>query len=168
MRGQDEVTDLLVGNLKYRVGGLLFNGAHKMIEVYGSQGLGDARTWTIFGDASLMIRTKNPQVITATYNPVLFLGMSNFTVQTIPFARITLTGNGIVYGQGIADASGNCVINLDVIPDQPMDLALTIYAFDYQTYIQTIQVLPSTGPYIMVTETTFNDNDDGNGSFQYW
>ena len=55
MRGQDEVTDLLVGNLKYRVGGLLFNGAHKMIEVYGSQGLGDARTWTIFGDASLMI-----------------------------------------------------------------------------------------------------------------
>ncbi|HRR51388.1 MAG TPA: C25 family cysteine peptidase [Candidatus Cloacimonas sp.] len=160
MRGQDEVTDLLVGNLKYRVGGLLFNGAHKMIEVYGSQGLGDARTWTIFGDASLMIRTKNPQVITATYNPVLFLGMSNFTVQTIPFARITLTGNGIVYGQGIADASGNCVINLDVIPDQPMDLTLTIYAFDYQTYIQTIQVLPSTGPYIMVTETTFNDNDD--------
>jgi hypothetical protein len=86
--------------------------------------------------------------------------MRNFTVQTIPFARITLTGNGIVYGQGIADASGNCVINLDVIPDQPMDLALTIYAFDYQTYIQTIQVLPSTGPYIMVTETTFNDNDD--------
>ncbi|HRU82784.1 MAG TPA: C25 family cysteine peptidase [Candidatus Cloacimonas sp.] len=160
MRGQDEVTDLLVGNLKYRVGGLLFNGAHKMIEVYGSQGLADARTWTIFGDASLMVRTKNPQVITATFNPVLFLGMSSFAVQTIPGGRITLTNNGIIYGKGIADATGNCVINLDIIPDLPMDMTLTISAFDYQTYIQTIQVLPSSGPYLVVEETTFSDVND--------
>lgn len=160
MRGQDEVTDLLVGNLKYRVGGLLFNGAHKIIEVYGSQGLADARTWTIFGDASLMVRTKNPQVITAAYNPVLFLGMSSFAVQTIPGGRITLTNNGIIYGKGIADATGNCVINLDIIPDLPMDMTLTISAFDYQTYIQTIQVLPSSGPYLVVEETTFSDVND--------
>jgi hypothetical protein len=160
MRGQDEVTDLLVGNLKYRVGGLLFNGAHKIIEVYGSQGLADARTWTIFGDASLMVRTKNPQVITATFNPVLFLGMSSFAVQTIPGGRITLTNNGIIYGKGIADATGNCVINLDIIPDLPMDMTLTISAFDYQTYIQTIQVLPSSGPYLVVEETTFSDVND--------
>ncbi len=160
MRGQDEVTDLLVGNLKYRVGGLLFNGAHKIIEVYGSQGLADARTWTIFGDASLMVRTKNPQVITATFNPVLFLGMSSFAVQTIPGGRITLTNNGIIYGKGIADATGNCVINLDIILDLPMDMTLTISAFDYQTYIQTIQVLPSSGPYLVVEETTFSDVND--------
>ena len=160
MRGQDEVTDLLVGNLKYRVGGLLFNGAHKIIEVYGSQGLADARTWTIFGDASLMVRTKNPQVITAAFNPVLFLGMSSFAVQTIPGGRITLTNNGIIYGKGIADATGNCVINLDIIPDLPMDMTLTISAFDYQTYIQTIQVLPSSGPYLVVEETTFSDVND--------
>ena len=160
MRGQDEVTDLLVGNLKYRVGGLLFNGAHKIIEVYGSQGLADARTWTIFGDASLMVRTKNPQVITATFNPVLFLGMSSFAVQTIPGGRITLTNNGIIYGKGIADATCNCVINLDIIPDLPMDMTLTISAFDYQTYIQTIQVLPSSGPYLVVEETTFSDVND--------
>ncbi len=160
MRAQDEVTDLLVGNLKHRIGSLLFNGAHKMLEVYGSEGLADARTWTIFGDASLMVRTKNPQVITADYNPVLFLGMSIFTIQTIPGGRITLTNNGIIYGKGIADAAGNCVVNLEVIPDQPMDLTLTISAFDYQTYIQTIQVLPSTGPYIMVETTNFSDVND--------
>ena len=160
MRAQDEVTDLLVGNFKHRIGSLLFNGAHKMLEVYGSQGLDDARTWTIFGDASLMVRTKNPQVITATYNPVLFLGMSSFAVQTIPGGRITLTNNGIIYGKGIADATGNCVINLDIIPDLPMDMTLTISAFDYQTYIQTIQVLPSSGPYLVVEETTFSDVND--------
>ncbi|MEN6445944.1 MAG: C25 family cysteine peptidase, partial [Candidatus Cloacimonas sp.] len=160
MRAQDEVNDLLVGNLKHRVGSLLFNGAHKMIEVYGTEALDDARTWTIFGDASLMVRTQNPQVITATYNPVLFLGIDSFTVQTIPFARVTLTGSELIYGKGTADAIGNCVINLDVIPDQPMDLTLTISAFDYQTYIQTIQVLPSTGPYIMIDEITFSDDND--------
>ncbi|NLM90996.1 MAG: gingipain R, partial [Candidatus Cloacimonetes bacterium] len=160
MRAQDEVTDLLVGNFKHRIGSLLFNGAHKMLEVYGTEGLADARTWTIFGDASLMVRTKNPQVITATFNPVLFLGMSSFAVQTIPGGRITLTNNGIIYGKGIADATGNCVINLDIIPDLPMDMTLTISAFDYQTYIQTIQVLPSSGPYLVVEETTFSDVND--------
>jgi len=160
MRAQDEVTDLLVGNMKHRVGSLLFNGAHKMLEVYSSQGLADARTWTIFGDASLMVRTKNPQVITATCDPVILLGMTVFNVQTVPFARVTLTANGVVFGKGTADATGNCVINLDVIPDQPMDLTLTISAFDYQTLIQTIQVLPSTGPYLMVEATNFSDNND--------
>jgi len=160
MRAQDEVTDLLVGNLKHRVGSLLFNAAHKMLEVYSSQGLADARTWTIFGDASLMVRTKNPQLITATYDPVILLGMTVFDVQTIPFARVTLTANGVVFGKGTADATGNCVINLEVIPEQPMDLTLTISAFDYQTYIQTIQVLPSTGPYLMVETTNFSDNND--------
>lgn len=160
MRGQDEVTDLLVGNLKHRIGSLYYNGSSKMIEVYGTSGISEYKCWTIFGDASLMVRTKNPTAITAVYNPVLFIGMSSFTLQTEPGARATLSADGTVYGTAVADAAGNAVINLFPVPLEPINLTLTIVAFDKQTLIQTLQVLPSDGPYIVVDSTDFSDNND--------
>jgi len=161
MRGQDEVTDLLIANSKHRTGSLFFNGSSKMIEVYGTSGISEYKCWTIFGDASLMVRTKNPTAITATYNPVLFIGMVSLPIQTVPGARITLTNDGVIYGQAVADITGNAVVNIDPAPLTPMDLTLTIVAFDYQTYIQTLQVLPSDGPYIVVDNTNFSDGNDG-------
>lgn len=161
MRAQDEVTDLLVGNYKHRVGSLLFNGAAKMIEVYGTSGVSEYKCWTIFGDASLMIRTKNPTAITATYNPIIFIGMSTFTVQTEPGARVSLSANGTLYGTTTADLSGNAVVSLFPVPLEPLDLTLTITAFDKQTYMQTVQVLPSSGPYMVLDDATFSDDNDG-------
>ena len=165
MRGQDEVTDLLIANQKHRIGSLFFNGSSKMIEVYGTSGISEYKCWTIFGDASLMVRTKNPEVITATYNPVLFMGMSSFTIQTVPGATVTLTNAGIMYGMAVTDLSGNAVINLSNPLTQPMDLTLTIFAFNKQTYIQTLQVLPSDGPYVVVDNTNFSDGN--NEIFEY-
>lgn len=165
MRGQDEVTDLLIANQKHRIGSLYFNGSSKMIEVYGTSGISEYKNWTIFGDASLMVRSQTPELITASYNPILFMGMSSFTVQTVPNAYITLTNAGTLYGKAVSDASGYASIVLTTIPDQPIDLTLTIFAFNKQTYIQTVQVLPSNGPYIVVDETNFSDDNDG--IFQY-
>jgi hypothetical protein len=161
MRGQDEVTDLLVGNMKHRVGSLFYNGSSKMIEVYGTSGISEYKCWTIFGDASLMVRTKNPTAITATYNPVIFIGMSSFSVQTEPGARVTLSAAGTVYGTATADLSGNAIVNLFPVPLEPLDLNLTITAFNKQTFIQTVQVLPSSGPYMVVDNATFSDDNDG-------
>ncbi|MDD4309824.1 MAG: C25 family cysteine peptidase [Candidatus Cloacimonetes bacterium] len=161
MRGQDEVTDLIIANAKHRIGSLYYNGSSKMIEVYGTSGISEYKCWTIFGDASLMVRTKNPEVITATYNPVLFMGMSAFSIQTTPEAIITLTNNGTLYGKAVSDAAGNALLNLLIMPTQPMDLTLTIFAFNKQTYIQTLQVLPSDGPYIVVDNSTFSDGNNG-------
>ena len=49
MRGQDEVTDLLVVEAKRTIGGL-FNGSSKMTEVYGNNGASEYKNWHIFGD----------------------------------------------------------------------------------------------------------------------
>lgn len=160
MRGQDEVIDLLVAEQKHTVGGLLFNGSSKMIEVYGSSGINEYKCWTIFGDASLMVRTKDPQVLTATYSPVLFIGMSTMQVETIPGARVTLSANGTVYGSGIVDASGVLILNLSMVPIEPMDLTLTITAFNKVTHQGVVQVLPSTGPYIMVDTLVASDGNN--------
>jgi hypothetical protein len=112
-----------------------------------------------------MVRTKTPEALTAVYNPILFMGVSSFAVQTVPGAMITLTNAGTVYGKGVADVSGSAVINLTTIPIEPMDLTLTIFAFNKQTYIQTLQVLPSDGPYVVVDSANFTDDNDG--IFQY-
>jgi hypothetical protein len=160
MRGQDEVTDLLVGQQKRTVGGLLFNGSSKMIEVYGTSGISEYKCWTIFGDASLMVRTKDPEPLTATYNPVFLMGMTSFSVVTVPDARVTLSANGTVYGFAIADAAGNATITFANPPAQPMDLTLVITAYNKVTHIGTVQVLPATGPYILVDGITVTDNNN--------
>ncbi|MDD2229209.1 MAG: C25 family cysteine peptidase [Candidatus Cloacimonetes bacterium] len=164
MRGQDEVTDLLIAGAKHRIGSLFFNGSSKMIEAYSSDGIDEFKNWTIFGDASLMVRTKNPTAITATYNPVMFLGMASFTIQTEPNAKVTLSNAGIIYGSAVADAAGSAILSLNPVPIEPMDLTLTIFAFNKQTLIQTIQVLPSTGPYIMLDNLVFGANAPESGA----
>jgi len=141
MRGQDEITDLLIAEQKQTIGGLFFNGSSKMIEVYGTSGISEYKCWTIFGDASLMVRTKNPTLMTAQYNPVLLIGMSNLLVQTEANARLTLSQNNVIYGNAVADAGGTALINLDILPTEPMDLTLTIAAHNKVTLTATVSMV---------------------------
>ena len=131
MRAQDELTDLLVAELKHSMGGLFFNSSSKMMEVYGNTGANEYKNWHIFGDASMMVRTKTPMPIHANYMDILFLGMESFVVNTIPGARVTLYADGVLYAHGKANAAGMAELNLNVIPEEPMDLTLTITAFNY-------------------------------------
>ncbi len=160
MRAQDEVIDLLVAEQKQTVGGLLYNGSSKMIEVYGTSGISEYKCWTIFGDASLMVRTKDPLPLTAVYNPVLFLGMGSFLVETDPGARVTLSGAETVYATGIADASGTLLLTMIEPPLEPLDLTLTITAFNKVTHLGTVQVLPASGPYLIVNDMVVSDDNN--------
>ena len=45
-------------------------------------------------------------------------------------------------------------------PHGTMDLTLTVTAFNYQTHISTVQLLPASGPYIIVTGMSVNDVED--------
>lgn len=161
MRGQDEVTDLLIAGAKHRIGSLFFNGSSKMIETYSASGISEFKNWTIFGDATLMVRTKNPTLMTSTYNPELLMGVNTFSIQTEPNARITLSNAGTIYASGMADAGGSALLLLNPAPAAPMDLTLTVFAFNKQTQIETVQVLPNTGPYITMDGINVTDNNDG-------
>ncbi len=160
MRAQDEITDLLVAHQKNTIGGLYFNGSSKMIEVYGTDGANMFKTWHIFGDASLQVRTVNPLPLTAQYMPILYLGLTSYTVQTVPGAWVSLYADGVLYGSAFADASGSAVINLSLVPAEPMNLTLTITAFDHITLIDTIQVVPNDGPYLQVAAQVVSDGDN--------
>lgn len=165
MRGQDEITDLLIANQKNTVGGLFFNGSSKMIEVYGTDGINMFKTWHIFGDASLQVRTTNPQPMTVNFNPILNLGSLTFTVQAAPNAWVTLYNNGTVYATGYTDNDGTAVLNMSVVPTEPMDLTLTITGFNKITYVGVVHVQNSSGPYIQISNQVVSDN--GNNLPEY-
>jgi hypothetical protein len=165
MRGQDEITDLLIANQKNTVGGLYYNGSSKMTEVYGTAGAAEYKCWHIFGDASLQVRTTDPQPLSAQYMNVLFLGMSTFSVQTAPGAWVTLSNNGTVYGTAIANDLGVANITLTTTPSEPMNLTLTITCFNKATLVDVVQVLPSQGPYVMIDEHTISDNNNNQADF---
>ncbi len=160
MRAQDEIVDLMIANQKNTIGGLFFNGSSKMIEVYGTDGSNMYKTWHIFGDASLQVRTSEPQPMTAQYSNILFMGLDTFAVQTNPGAWVTLSHNGDVYGTAIADASGNVNIPLSIIPTEPMDLTITITAFNRITHISTVQVVPNQGPYVQIDNQIVTDGNN--------
>lgn len=156
MRGQDEVTDLLIAETRHTIGGLYYHGSAKMIEVYGTSGISEYKNWTIFGDASLTVRTKDPMAMSPSFTPILMIGMNTFSVQAPPFARVTLMAGDMIYGTTVADASGAASLVMANPPLEPMDLTLTITAFNYATYIGTVQVLPAAGPYVVVDSIVLN------------
>ncbi len=168
MSAQDESIDLLVGEEKQTIGGYFFNGSSRMIEKYPSgytTGFSEFKSWHIFGDASLMIRTKDPTELLADYNPVLLIGMDNFSLTTDPAAKITLSNDGVIYGKAVANISGAATIALDILPVMPMQLTLTITAFNKVTHLGIIEVLPAEGPYIIVTDIQVTDDNDNNPEF---
>jgi len=160
MRAQDETVDLLTAESKKTLGGLYYNGSSRMIEVYGANGASEYKNWHIFGDASLMVRSKDPEAMAVDYSPVLLMGMSTFMVEAAPGARVTLFADDTLYATGIADASGILVLNLVELPAQPMDLTLTITAFNKETHRAIIQVLPADGPYLVVTGMNVSDGNN--------
>jgi len=165
MRGQDEITDLLIAEQKQTIGGLYFNGSSKMVEVYGADGISMYKTWHIFGDASLVVRTKNPMPLAATYNPVLFLGVGVFEVNTVPGARVAISSNNVLLGSAIANSTGLATVAMANPPLEPSNLTLTITAFNRQTHIGTVQVLPSTGPYVVVNQMVVNDGNNNTAEY---
>jgi len=114
MEAQDEYVDLLIAEEKNSIGGLYYNGACLMLDVFNAVDMYE--TWHIFGDASLQVRTKVPEIIVANHLPTMLLGMDTFDVSTgFEDALVCLTYNGEILGSGYTDASGN--ISLSLVTD---------------------------------------------------
>ena len=120
MRAQDHAIDLLVGwdyyndqeiDQKFTIGGLWFNGSCNMMDVYGTSGTNEFKHWTIFGDASLLVRTDTPTVVEASHQPTLFIGINTFAVNAgVENALVCLSYENQILGSGYTDESG--MINL--------------------------------------------------------
>jgi hypothetical protein len=158
MAGQDEMIDLLVAEEKMTYGGLCFNGAMLMNDEYSDWDM--MKTWTIFSDPSLLVRTKTPLALTVNHPAAILSSATSVAVQTgRPDATVTISADGELFGMGVTDAGGSVNVNFDLDLTVGQDLTVTVTGFNLGTYLGSLEVLPPSGPYVAYSAATL----DGNG-----
>jgi hypothetical protein len=128
--------------------------------------------WEIYhlmGDPSLMIYYSVPTAITASYQSPLMIGMTSLSVNTVPYAYIALSMNGTLLDAKIADAAGAATLNFTAL-NMPGNADIVITKQNKQPYINTIQVIPASGPYVIYTGSTISDplpGGNNNGQMEF-
>lgn len=162
MRGQDEMIDIITesytNNIKRTFGGICFNGFLKMLDVYNDYET--YRTWLIFGDPSLMIRTKVPEILTATHAETIPSGMNTIIISSPEEgAKIVLTCNNTILDKGVI-AGGEVTLTIPML-----SVGDTIHVlaskYNFIPYQGIIKVVSPEGPYL-ITEGHVVKNQPGN------
>ena len=151
MDAQDEMVDLLVqavpGHQKFTFGGISVNGCMHMNDQYGQAGDEMTTTWHCFGDPSLLVRTQAPTPMVVTHPPVLISGSDSlFVLCSRPDALISLTHSSGSMGLSLAGSSS--VVFYCPGLTAPDTLWITVTAFNAQTYVGYVLVIPSGVPYL--------------------
>lgn len=168
MCAQDEMADLLVAGAKRTFGGLSYNGSCQMIDEYGSDGINMFKTWHIFGDPSLRVRTDTPTALSVSHDDYIDPTASTFDVSVsgIEGALCALYYNGVLYGSAFTNGSGNATIDVTATPPTDVDLAVTVTSFNAMPYFGTTHVGQAYVPSIEATPAYFDfvlepDESDG-------
>jgi len=147
MCAQDECTDLLVGQSPMAFGALCFNGAMRMNDEYADYAM--TRTWTLFTDPTLDVRTTTPIAFAASHASVLLAGQGSFPVQTgVPGAQATLWHSGQMLGTAVADGAGLALIPLSTAPEVGQILTLTLFAHNRLTVQSAVEVISPAGAWV--------------------
>jgi hypothetical protein len=139
-----EINHLLVTEGMRTLGGLCMNGACAMIEDYGPSGEAEFKSWHLFGDPSLVVRSATPSATTASHIGYVNVRESYFYVETEPGAVAALSHKGESHGVAVADGSGRATIEL--VGRLPEDfVTLTVTRPNATTLIQSLPVDDGTG-----------------------
>ncbi|MBL7033946.1 MAG: hypothetical protein ISR91_07355, partial [Candidatus Delongbacteria bacterium] len=162
MCGQDEMIDLLIADEKLTHGGICYNGSMQMMDEYGSDGQNMFKTWHIFGDASVQLRTDSPNLLTVSHAGAMFPTVESYQVDTggVEGALCALWGDGIIYGTAMTDALGMATIPMGPVPPVGENLTLTVTAYNYTTVQELVEVIPPSGPFVVLNDYLV---DDANG-----
>ncbi|MCD4818101.1 MAG: hypothetical protein K8S23_05380, partial [Candidatus Cloacimonetes bacterium] len=181
MRGQDYMNDLLTGGYSYSsnpgsgtnttegkttFGSITFNSFVLMYaESNASDDLETIQTWTIFGDASLQVRTATPAAISVSNTTVSGSTPYSTTItkggSAVEGALVSLYQSGNTYS-GITNSSGNVTISHSISSGT---VKLTVSGFNLDTTYQDVTVSGGSTPAeISVNPTSFSKSLDIDGS----
>lgn len=157
MAGQDNMVSILTesdqNNIRRTFGGIVANGCMGMNDKYGKDGDEMTQFWTIFGDPSLLVRTKQPVVNTVSHQGVLVLGQSNLDVScSASDATVTLWQKGTILAS-TKTVNGAAALSFNSISTQDSVL-LTVTGFNLKTVVDTIPVIVADKPYLIVSSIT--------------
>ena len=118
--------------------------------------------YNLMGDPSLSVYFSTPPALTASYPDILFLGSTSLTVTTEPYAYIGLSVDDTTFVAGqCADSLGQAVLNFDPV-NTPGYLGIVITKQNRKPILDSIQILPATGPYLTIATFVVNDSLGGN------
>jgi len=127
--------------------GAALNATQKMMIRHGSAGsvLTDFNSWLVFGDPTLMFRTRTPQAMTVSHSSNIQQGTSFFNVTcNVNGALVTMSytdGNRDVHILGTATVA-NGVANLTFPPiTSQFPITIAVTARDRVTYLRNINVV---------------------------
>lgn len=160
MCAQDAMVDLLVGTNGTQMttfGGMFFNGVIKMLEVYNDVEV--SRTWILFGDPTLMMRTAVPEQLELAYTPMLPVNASSLTfASSVENAKVTLTYNGECVGSGrILNGEWTFVSSEPYLPTDTLHVLAT--ATNYLPFEGTVIFVPDEGPFVVAGDLNLSDQN---------
>ncbi|MFH2056512.1 MAG: C25 family cysteine peptidase [bacterium] len=142
MDAEDEVTHLLIHEVRTSYGGLCFNASCKMIEINGADGVEMYDTWHIFGDPTVQVRTDQPAAMTVSHPGAVFFQSPTYEVNVSggSGALCALYYDGTLYGAAYADFAGYAEI--DILEPLPIGVTVTLTVTDFNklTFVDDVQV----------------------------
>jgi hypothetical protein len=112
--------------------------------------------YCVMGDPSVMIYLSEPPVLTVSYDPLMPLGSTSFTITTEPYAYVGISKDGVLHGAALADSLGIAVVPLTPITI-PGDADVIVTKQNAQPYIGTVVVASPQGPYLILNSFEIND-----------
>lgn len=141
-----------------------------VLNVHGTIGRSNVRTYLWLGDSSLEPWTKQPTTMTVSHAGQLFLGLSEFPVNVlangnaVEHAMVCVSNeDGSVYAVAYTDAAGYANVLFDGPVEIPGEAKVTVTKFNHLPYQTVIPVIPQAGPYVVKDTWVINDNTGGNG-----
>ena len=162
MWAQDEFIDILTeqysNNIKHTWGGTAINGLMGIFDHFSTtekQAVGTYQAWILYGDPSLMLRTKTPQAMTVNHAGTILPGASSYsvTVSNGDGALATITdANHNILGKATV-SNGTATINLSGTLTPLSELTLCVFGYNKVTHLGTISVIAQ-GPYFSLDSYT--------------
>ena len=159
MCAQDAMIDLLIGtnqdNQIFTFGGMFFNGIIKMLDIYNEVEV--FRTWILFGDPTLLMRTAVPEQLEVSYSNSLPAGIPSMTFSSaVENARITVTHNNEIVAVGrITNGEYSLDFNHTYLPTDTLKVLAT--ATNHIPYEGVVTFVPNEGPYVISGDLTLTD-----------
>lgn len=122
------------------------------------------RYWELYhlmGDPSLMPYLKVPSTISATYSPLIPIGVTDFTVNTEPYALVAISQNDSLISSNYADSLGVATLYFPVFT-QSGTVDIVISASQKQPYFGSLNVGSPNGPYIIYNAHQIIDSSQNN------
>ena len=115
--------------------------------------------YSIMGDPSLTPFLGVPAENIATYPEIIFLGLGTADITADPYSYVSLSRDGEIYATALVDESG--MVTLEFTPFETPGFAdIVITCQNRAPIIESIQIIPNDGPYVIINGYTPLAGDD--------